>query len=113
MTPHPKLNVAYPRPGTAVVECCGDQDMTGKEARHELFTRLVDENELVVIDLSPADFVDSSFIHTLLATDLYARRQGTTMRLQIATAPIVERALEISGVLQTLDVVRTREEALR
>jgi anti-anti-sigma factor len=105
--------VFYPRPGAAVVECTGERDMTTRDETDQLFRLLVAQNDLVVVDISEAQFIDSSFINNLLKADRVAREEGKTFRLQVATAPIVGRVLEIAGVLDKLDHAATREEALR
>ncbi len=105
--------VSYPRPGAAVVECTGGHDMTTRQETDQLFTELVAENDVVVIDISEAQFIDSSFVNNLLKADRLAREEGKVFRLQVATAPIVRRVLEIGGVLEKLDHAATREEALR
>ena len=48
----PELRVLRPRTGVAVVEVLGEHDIKTKDATDEMFTALVAENELVVIDLS-------------------------------------------------------------
>lgn len=105
--------VSHPQPGVAVVECAGEHDMTTKDETAVLLAALVSENELVVVDVSDARFIDSSFVNNLLRADRLARERGTRFRLQVATAPIVRRVLEISGILDKLDIATTRDEALR
>ena len=41
------------------------------------------------------------------------RERGVTFRVQLGTAPIVAMIFEVSGVLDELECVSTREEALR
>ena len=106
------VHVSHPRPGAAVAECMGEHDCTTKDELGRLFGELVMENELVVIDVSYAEFIDSSFLQNLVAADQLARQHGSRVRLQHATAHTVRRALEISGVLTALDSVSTREEAI-
>jgi len=106
------INVTYPRPGAAVFALKGEYDLTAKAEAEHLLSRLVDESDLVVVDVSEATFIDSSFLHNLVLADKRAQRRGSQFRLQMGTAPIVRAALEISGLLQTLAVASTREEAL-
>ena len=106
------LYVFHPRPGVAVVECMGEHDCTSKNELGRLFSELVTENELVVIDVSEAEFIDSSFLHNLVLADQLARQHNSRVRLQHSTTHTVRRALEISGILAVLDSVMTREEAL-
>jgi anti-anti-sigma factor len=96
-----------------VVECRGEHDLTTRSGIASLLKRLLAHNELVVVDVSEAEFIDSSFINNLFIANGFARTQGARFRLQHSTAPIVRRVLEISGVLESLDCVGSREEALR
>ena len=107
------IEVLYPSPGVAVVVCSGEHDMTTREETDRLFGLLVTENDLVVIDLSEARFIDSSFVNNLLKADRLARQQATLVRLQIGSALIVRRVLEISGLVAKLECVDSREAALR
>lgn len=105
--------VEHPAEGTAVAVFAGEHDLATADETRTLLTSLIDENGLVVVDLSDAEFVDSSTVFTLLLCHQAAVARGRTFRLQLGTAPIVERVLELSGVLKVLDCVPTREEALR
>src|SRR5262245_7492289 len=73
MDESPEPDVSYPRPGVAVLTCAGDHDMTTKEETGTLLAVLVAENDLVVVDVSDARFIDSSFVNNLLRADRLAR----------------------------------------
>ena len=103
---------AKPRPGAVVVECTGEHDLATSESLGRLLTELVATNDLVVIDVSDAEFIDSSFLHNLVKADRLARPRGTRLRLQFGTAPVVVRALEMSGILNRIEHAPTREEAI-
>lgn len=105
--------VSYPRAGVAVAEFQGEHDLTTKSATLHLMNELLDQSVLLVLDLSATRYIDSSFIHSLLTVNARATDCGKHVRLQFGTAPIVRKALEISGVLEVLDHVSTREEAIR
>ena len=113
MEPLPEVRVLQPRAGTAVVECTGELDITNA---HDLDRKLRElaVNELVVVDISKAEFIDSSIIHCLVRAHRRSRDQGTQLRLQLqaGSAPVVEVALKLSRVLELLDVANTRAEAL-
>jgi anti-sigma B factor antagonist len=108
----PGTQVLRPRPGAAVVECTGEQDISNAPALDALLKDLAGENDLVVVDISEAEFIDSSIIHCLVKAHRRSRDKRTQFRLQYGTALIVEKALELSGVLELLDVAESREEAL-
>jgi anti-anti-sigma factor len=95
-----------------VVECKGEHDLTSRDEIGRLLSSLVARNELVVVDVSEATFIDSSFIHNVLKGNRLAVERGARFRLQHGTEPIVRRALEVSGILAQLENVTTRDEAL-
>ena len=105
-------HVLRPSFGQAVVELNGEHDLETKEMLAELLASLIEENELVVVDISQAEFIDSSVLHNLLKADRLARASGSRFRIQLGTAAIVEKALELSGLLDCLEVAPDREQAL-
>jgi anti-sigma B factor antagonist len=107
------IEVSWHDTDIAIVTLNGEHDLATKEALdHELQT-LLRAGECVVVDLSQAEFIDSSVLHTLLETDRMARERGRTFTLQLGTAAIVRRALEISGVLDALSCAPSRADAIR
>jgi anti-anti-sigma factor len=112
-SPLQDLTVQQPREGAAVVVFSGEHDVATAEAVKTMLDSLVKQNELVVADVSEAEFVDSSTLNALLRTARIAQERGVCFRVQLGTAAIVERAFQVSGALKVLDCVPTREEALR
>jgi anti-anti-sigma factor len=105
--------VSRAREAAVVVELSGEHDLFTKEQVWALLSRLVRENEIVVVDVSSAEFIDSSCLHNLFRAHELAHQLERTLRLQVGTAPVVHKALEVSGALDTLDIVHERDEALR
>jgi anti-sigma B factor antagonist len=66
----------------------------------------------LIVDLSAAEFIDSTVIGVLVQTMKQASGLGRRFSVVLGTAPVVERALEVSGVLPLLKVVPTVEQAL-
>jgi anti-anti-sigma factor len=96
----------------AVVELLGEHDLDGREELFELLYRLIDANELVVVDVTETQFIDSSVVFNLVRADRLAREQGSSFRLQVGTAPEVKKMLEITHLLDALAWAPTRDEAL-
>jgi anti-anti-sigma factor len=69
------------------------------------------EGRGIVADLSEVTFIDSSVIHVLFDTDSALAGQGKQLALQINTASIVMRALQITG-LTSLPYTPERETAI-
>jgi len=108
-----EITILRPKPGAAVVELRGEHDLANSTALHDVLTSLVEDNALVVIDLSVADFIDSSTLRALLQARDLAHTRGSRVRLQLGTAAIVRKALEVSGVRDLFECVPDRERALR
>jgi anti-anti-sigma factor len=109
----PGYRVVHVDGGTAVVEILGEHDLATRDTIRDLFLRLVEANTLVVVDLSDATFVDSSFLSALVTAHKHAGEVGSRLRLQVGTTPIVRKVLEISGLNEYLDCVDGRAEAVR
>ena len=106
------VELQQPQEGTAVAVFRGEHDIADVPDVETMLDSLIQENELVVVDFSEAEFVDSSMLIVLLKLAKAARERGRAFRLQLGTAPIVEKAFELSGVSDTLDCFPTRDEAL-
>lgn len=98
--------------GRVVVELTAEHDLVTKDALHDLLTTLVEQNTLVVIDLTGAEFIDSSVIYNLAQADRLARARGSSVRVQLGPEGIARRALEITGMVEQLNCVVDRGEAL-
>lgn len=91
----------------------GDFDVTNASAlRGQIDRELMDGNSLI-LDLSQATFIDSHIIHALFDSVRAACARKRAIVLQLGTAPIVEKALEICGIQRVLDRAHDRGEAVR
>ena len=106
------VELLHPRERAVVVKCTGEHDLLTSPALEELLIELVASNDLVVIDVSEAEFIDSSFLHEIVKADRLARPGGTRVRLQVGSRSIVKLALEVSGILGGIESAPTREAAL-
>ena len=106
------VRVEQPTVDAAVVEFTGEHDLAEAERIQALLESLVEHNALVVADFSEAEFVDSSVLRTLFRAHSVAKARGSDFRLQLGTAPVVERAFELSGILSHLSCCESRAEAL-
>lgn len=98
------VEVHRDEPGVAVVRCSGEHDVVTKNELGSLLSDLVTAHELVVIDVTDARFVDSSFIHNVFGAARLARERGSQLRLRYGAELIVRRALEVSGVLAHIEL---------
>ena len=106
------LELTLPRAGVAVVALRGEHDLSTAPELRTLLTRLVARNRLVVVDVSEAEFIDSSVLDTLLNAHRHAEAAFRRVVLQLGPEPIVRTMLEVSGALDLLHCAASREEAL-
>lgn len=109
----PSHRIVHPRARVVVVEIVGEHDLASRASINDLFSKLIRQNDLLVVDVSEAEFVDSSFLHALVNAHKHAKNLKKRMRVQLGTAPIVHKAFEISGLTEYLECFSDREEALK
>ena len=97
---------------TVIVTLQGEHDLSNSRLLEGTLKGLVHADCRVIVDLSHAEFIDSSILSTLLASDRLATQCGRRLILQVATSPAVKRVLEISGVSELLPCEATREAAI-
>jgi anti-anti-sigma factor len=78
----------------------------------ELGNALAGDDDLI-LDLSETTFIDSSIIQALFNAVRAASGRDQTLVLQLGTAPIVERALELVGIEGVVARAHDRDEAVR
>jgi anti-sigma B factor antagonist len=66
----------------------------------------------LIIDLSDATFIDSHVVRALYRVATQARRSGRLAVLELHTAAIVERVVEICAVQRVIPRVHDRTEAI-
>jgi anti-anti-sigma factor len=97
------VNVIHVAPDVAVVALHGEHDAMGQEELSVLLSDEINGNGLVVVDVSDADFIDSSVLHNLVRADRLARDHGSRMVLQVGTARAVRSAMNVSGAFSSLE----------
>ena len=112
----PPVQGAYrlvrPLEHAVVVELLGEHDLDTATHLREVLLSLIENHELVVLDLTGAEFVDSSVMLTIVQAHRLASETPTDFRLLVDGSTKVHRVLEISKVLEHCDVAETRELAL-
>jgi anti-anti-sigma factor len=108
----PTIEIRRPRPDTALVVLSGEHDLNSAAELGKTLNLALDRCNHLIVDLSCAEFVDSSTINALINAKKHADDRECKFNLVLASTPIVERALEITGVLPSLNRVATIEQAL-
>jgi anti-anti-sigma factor len=108
----PTIEVHSPRPGVALVALAGEHDLYSGDELRQAFEQSLAGCDHLIVDLSSAEFIDSTIIAALLQTMKDATRLERKFNVVLGPAPAVERILEVTGVIPLLGVVPTVERAL-
>lgn len=106
------MEVVRPRTGVAVVVLRGEHGLETRRELDDVLARMSGTCDLVVVDLSSVEFIDSSILAACARADRSARASGKRFRLQVGSAPAVRRILEVSGILGHIESAPTRESAV-
>ena len=91
----------------------GDFDMANAPAFDEEVDRALEGGKELILDLSEATFIDSTIINALFRATQAAGEKEQAIVLQLGTAAIVERALELVEIERLLPRAHDRQEAVR
>ena len=98
-----------------IVAVCleGEFDLTNAPSFRDEADRALETGDGLIFDLSEATFIDSSVIHVIVRAAEAVNGSHRAVVLQLGTAAIVERALEIANIEQVLPRAHDRQEAVR
>jgi anti-anti-sigma factor len=99
--------------GVALIRLVGEHDMATVVVVGEEIDEHLAAGDGVVVSLMEAEFIDSSVVRELYRSDKALRKQGRRLVLHVATASIVQRLLEISGLSAALPCTGSLDEAFR
>jgi anti-sigma B factor antagonist len=91
--------------GLAVVSISGEHDLNTAPDLGSQLARLIAEDEGIVVDMSPASFVDSSILGVILDSRRSAHDAGQAFEVvHDGETEAVARVLEITGLRRELPV---------
>jgi anti-sigma B factor antagonist len=108
----PTIEVRSPQPHAALVVLAGEHDLYSADEVQQALDQSLAICDHLIVDLSAADFIDSTIVLILVQTMKNATELGRKFNAVLASAPVVERILEVAGVVPLLNVVPTVERAL-
>lgn len=112
LSSQPTIEIRSPQAGAALVVLGGEHDLYSADRLQQTFDDLMFGNEHLIVDLSRAEFIDSTIIGVLVKATKEADGRQRKFTIVLGTADVVERMLEVTGVLVLLNVVPTVERAL-
>lgn len=90
----------------------GDFDLANAPDLADQIDRTLEGGKDLILDLSEATFIDSSVVNVLVQASQAAGAREQAVVLQLGTAAIVERVLEIVNIEQILPRAHDRREAV-
>jgi anti-anti-sigma factor len=99
-------------PGQRVVLLRGEHDLATSAEVAGAVANLLGTFPSVVVDLSETEFIDCSIVHVLEESRDLGRVLGHQVTFQIRPGSLVERVLDLTGMLDALPVYRTRADAV-
>jgi anti-anti-sigma factor len=108
----PTIEVQRPKPHVALVVLGGEHDLNSAPLVEQATEEALLTSSHLIVDISPVQFIDSSIINLLVQLKKSADTKDCRFNLVMGTAPGVERALEICGVLPALNHVKSVDAAL-
>ena len=108
----PTIEILRPRPQTLVVALGGEHDLYAAPKLQQSLDPLVRGCRHLIVDLSSAEFIDSTTITALLRAKRLADEDGQRFNVVSGASTIAERTLEVAGVRQSLNVLPSLEQAL-
>jgi anti-sigma B factor antagonist len=109
--PLSRVEVLRPEPEVALIVLEGEHDLASAPDLAQTLRDALGNCSHLIVDLSTCEFIDSSTILALVKAKKHADSVNCDFNLVLGTAPIVERALQISKVLPGLNRVTSIEQA--
>ena len=112
---HPQGVICVVPETDEIVAVCvaGEFDLANAPTLDNEIDRALESANSLILDLSEATFIDSSVIHVVVRASEVAGARKQAVVLQLGTAAIVERFLEIAEIEQVLPRAHDRQEAVR
>jgi anti-sigma B factor antagonist len=109
-----RIEVDHTDDGVVVVVVAGEHDVHTAPSLRERIEAVVQEKTPLVVDLTPATFIDSSILRVLLEARRRAQEEGLGFAVSLGDdqAPGVRRILEVTGLIPVFPVLSARAEAV-
>jgi anti-anti-sigma factor len=108
----PVIEVDWPQDDVAIVTLLGEHDMANAGTVGSILEGLLTRASRLVVDATPARFVDSTIIRTLLDSVRQADHDGVEFALVAERSSIARRVLELAELMASLHVADSLDEAI-
>ncbi len=90
------------RDNVAVIGLVGEHDMTTADELSSAIDEQASSRRGIVVSLADTTFIDSAIVHRLYKGDRRMLDAGRRLVLHVGNEPVVDRVLEIGGLLDEL-----------
>jgi anti-anti-sigma factor len=97
--------IARPHERTTVVELIGEHDLHTMQKLAPVLDSLTASNDVLVVDLSRTDFMDSTVLKELVRAKHGLEGHDGRLVLSGIREPIVKRTLEVSGMIDYFETI--------
>jgi anti-sigma B factor antagonist len=94
-----------------VVHVAGEADLTTTSLSDVLTAEAAKKPDLLLVDLSALQFIDSTALRMIITAHLRVQRNGGTLAL-VHPAPVIARVVQLMGVDQLMPVYDSVDEAI-
>jgi anti-anti-sigma factor len=108
----PPTSVVEWRGDVAVVTLLGEHDMANAGDVETTVEAVLARASTLVIDVSPAQFIDSTILRALLNAAAQAEQLGVGFSLVAEPSSIARRVLELASLVPSLHVADSLDDAL-
>src|SRR2546429_6755573 len=99
------------RDDVAVIGLVGEHDMTTADELSSVIDEQASSRRGIVVSLAETTFIDSAIVHRLYKGDRRMLDAGRRLVLHVGNEPVVDRVLEIGGLLEELIWSVSRHDA--
>lgn len=108
-----EINVGREVPGISVINISGEHDLSTAPDLREKLASAIAGGHSIVVDLSAAEFIDSSILSALLDARHEAHEDGLGFAVALSSgAKPVARVLDVTGLSSKFPVHATRADAI-
>jgi anti-sigma B factor antagonist len=108
----PTVALRWSKPDIAIVVLEGEHDLASAPTVDRMVGDALLTCSHLIVDFSSVEFIDSTIIDLLVRTKRDADSRGRRFNLVLGDAPLIEKPLEICGVLPSLNRVTDVRGAL-
>jgi anti-anti-sigma factor len=91
-----------PSAGISVVQLIGEHDLATKGQVEDTLDSALASGDNVAVDLTTADFIDSSTLHVLVSASRRATESGRGFSIVLGTNDTIRQVFELTGLLTQL-----------